>query len=130
MRGGLNMAVDITQKVEIRARVSKPELLAQVAEEAVELSLAAMDMAPEKSSSDLAKAASRLAHSALKLRRTFTFENPTPITTEESMLKVQEEVADVLLCLDVLGIDVTDPNIDLIQEQKLVRWILRLKGDS
>lgn len=123
------MAVDITQKVEIRARVSKSELLAQVAEEAVELSLAAMDIAPSGDDSPLAKAACRLAHSALKVRRTFTSENPTPISTEEAMLKVQEEVADVLLCLDVLGIDVTDPNIDLIQEEKATRWIHRLKGD-
>ena len=123
------MAVDITRKVEIRARISKSELLAQVAEEAVELSLAAMDMAPEKTSSDLAKAASRLAHSALKLRRTMSNENPTPVTTEAAALKVQEEVADVLLCLDILGFDVTDPNIDLIQEQKIMRWIRRLKGD-
>lgn len=124
------MAVDITRKVEIRARVSKSELLAQVAEEAVELSLAAMDMAPEKSSSDLAKAASRLAHSALKLRRTMSHENPTPVTTEAAVLKVQEELADVLFCLDILGFDVTDPNIDLIQEQKVMRWIGRLKGDA
>lgn len=123
------MAVDITRKVEIRAKYSKSELLAQVAEEAVELSLAAMDMAPEKNSSDLAKAASRLAHSALKLRRTMSHENPTPVTTEAAVLKVQEEVADVLLCLDILGFDVTDPNIDLIQEQKVMRWIGRLKGD-
>lgn len=123
------MAVNITQKIEVRARISKSELLAQVAEEAVELSLAAMDMAPEKSSSDLAKAASRLAHSALKLRRTMSCENPTPVTTEAAVLKVQEELADVLLCLDILGFDVTDPNIDLIQEQKIMRWIGRLKGD-
>lgn len=123
------MAVNITQKIEVRARISKSELLAQVAEEAVELSLAAMDMAPEKSSSDLAKAASRLAHSALKLRRTMSHENPTPVTTEAAVLKVQEELADVLLCLDILGFDVTDANIDLIQEQKVMRWIGRLKGD-
>ena len=122
------MAVDNTQKVEVRARVSRSELLAQVAEEAVELSLAAMEMSPPEDGSLLAKAASRLAHSALKLRRTFTFESPTPITTEAAMLKVQEELADVLLCLDILGIDVTDANIDLIQEQKLARWIQRLKG--
>ena len=120
------MAVDITQKVEIRARVSKSELLAQVAEEAVELSLAAMDMAPEENSSDLAKAASKLAHSALKLRRTLSHKNPTPVTTEAAVLKVQE----VLLCLDLLGIDITDANIDLIQEEKATRWIGRLKGDS
>ncbi len=124
------MAVDITQKVGVRGRVSKSELLAQVAEEAVELSLAALDMPDLPDGTTLARAASKLAHSSLKLRRTLSHENPTPVTTEAAMLKVQEEVADVLLCLDVLGIDVTDPNIDLIQEQKLVRWIGRLKGDA
>ena len=123
------MAVDITRKVEIRTRISKSELLAQVAEEAVELSLAAMDIAPPEDGTPLAKAASRLAHSALKLRRTMSHENPTPVTTEAAALKVQEELADVLLCLDILGFDVTDPNIDLIQEQKIMRWIGRLKGD-
>lgn len=123
------MAVDITQKIEVRARISKSELLAQVAEEAVELSLAAMDIAPPEDGAPLVKAASRLAHSALKLRRTMSHENPTPVTTDAAMLKVQEEVADVLLCLDVLGMDVTDANIDLIQEQKIMRWLVRLKGD-
>lgn len=123
------MAVDITRKVEIRARYSKSELLAQVAEEAVELSLAAMDIAPPEDGTPLAKAASKLAHSALKLRRTMSHENPTPVTTEAAVLKVQEELADVLLCLDILGFDVTDSNIDLIQEQKIMRWIGRLKGE-
>lgn len=123
------MAVNITQKVEVRARISKSELLAQVAEEAVELSLAAMDIVPPEDGTPLAKAASKLAHSALKLRRTFSHENPTPVTTEAAVLKVQEELADVLLCLDILGFDVTDANIDLIQEQKIMRWIGRLKGD-
>ena len=124
------MAVDITRKVEIRARSSKSELLAQVAEEAVELSLAALDMPDLPDGTNLARAASKLAHSSLKLRRTLSHENPTPVTTEAAMLKVQEEVADLLLCLDILGIDVTDANIDLIQEAKITRWIQRLKGDS
>lgn len=88
-----------------------------------------MDIAPPEDGTPLAKAASRLAHSALKLRRTMSHENPTPVTTEAAVLKVQEEVADVLLCLDILGFDVTDANIDLIQEQKIMRWIGRLKGD-
>lgn len=123
------MAVDITQKVEVRGRVSKSELLAQVAEEAVELSLAALDMPGLSDGTTLARAASKLAHSALKLRRTLSHENPTPVTTEAAMLKVQGEVADLFLCLDILGIDVTDANIDLIQEAKITRWIQRLKGE-
>jgi hypothetical protein len=123
------MAVDITQKIEVRARISKSELLAQVAEEAVELSLAALDMPDLPDGATLARAASKLAHSALKLRRTLSPENPTPVSTEAAMLKVQEEVADLLLCLDILGIDVTDANIDLIQEGKITRWIQRLKGE-
>ena len=113
---------------EVRARISQSELFAQVAEEAVELSLAAMDIAPLEDGSPLAKAASRLAHSSLKLRRTLSPENPTPISTEEAMLKVQEETADVLLCLRVLGIDVAGPDVALIQKQKLARWVERLEG--
>ncbi|MBP3319145.1 MAG: hypothetical protein J6K94_03980 [Ruminiclostridium sp.] len=107
--------------------MSKPELLAQLAEEAVELSLAALDMSFPPDGTALAKAASKLAHSALKLRRSLSMENPTPVSTEEASLKLQEEVADVLLCLDILGIDVTDANIDLTQEAKIARWIHRLK---
>ena len=124
------MAVTETQKSDIRSRIQKRELLAQVAEEAVELSLSAMDISSATDGTALAKASAKLAHSALKLRRALSFENPTPISPQEAMWKVQEEVADVLLCLDLLGIDVTDANIDLIQEEKATRWIHRLKGES
>lgn len=123
------MAVTELQKDDIRSRIQKRELLAQVAEEAVELSLAAMDISDATDGTHLAKASAKLAHSALKLRRALSYDNPTPISTEEAMWKVQEEVADVLLCLDLLGIDITDANIDLIQEEKATRWIGRLKGD-
>lgn len=100
------MAVSDYQMTFIEGRVSQNELLAQLAEECTEL-----------------------AHAALKKRRALSSANPTPVSEAAAQLMLIEETADVLLLLALCGVDVTDPEIDLIQEQKAVRWIRRLKGD-
>lgn len=100
------MAVSDYQMASIEEQLSKAELLAQLAEECNEL-----------------------AHAALKMRRTLSSVNPTPVSETTAQLMLLEETADVLLLLALCGVDVTDPNIDLIQEQKSMRWIGRLKGD-
>jgi NTP pyrophosphatase (non-canonical NTP hydrolase) len=90
----------------ILARVPYTELLAQLAEEAVEL-----------------------AHATLKLRRAYGGPNPTPVKYEEALANTQEEIADVLLLLEVLqfadGLHLR--KYHEIIEAKLARWEQRLE---
>lgn len=85
--------------------LSKPELLTQLAEEAAELSQA-----------------------ALKLRRAMTGENPTPKTVAECVTAMNEEVADVEICLNELGFYRDWPMAERskLYESKTKRWISRL----
>jgi len=85
--------------------LSKPELLTQLAEEAAELSQA-----------------------ALKLRRAMTGENPTPKTVTECVAALNEEVADVEICLNELGFyrDWLTAERSKLYESKTKRWISRL----
>ena len=66
----------------IREKVPQTELLAQLAEEAVEL-----------------------AHAALKLRRIYDGINPTPVPAAVAFANLKEEIADVQLLMAVLGLD-------------------------
>lgn len=77
----------------------------------------------------LAEEASELAQAALKLRRANTGINPTPKSTKECLEALLEEVADVLLCLQVLGADVK-PFVPDFQTMKLARWLSRLDGSE
>ena len=85
-------------------RLSEGELLAQLAEEATEL-----------------------AHAALKLRRTLSNDNPTPVNHDDATDNLKEEIADILLMLDVLGIDPLALEIDMTKAKKLERWARRLE---
>lgn len=49
-----------------------------------------------------AEEASELAHAASKLARKLRGENPTPKTEQECITALNEEIADVMLCLSVL----------------------------
>lgn len=51
----------------------------------------------------LAEEAAELSQAALKLRRAITGTNPTPRTVQECTTSMNEEIADVRLCLDLLG---------------------------
>ena len=89
----------------IREKLPQEELLAQLAEECAELGKA-----------------------ALKLRRVYDGKNPTPVTEKEAHRNLMEEIADVSLCLEVLGLN--HPS-DMIEVQKTMnmkvhRWALRL----
>ena len=90
----------------VRQNLPKEELLAQLAEECAELSKA-----------------------ALKLRRAYSGENPTPVTRAEAFDNLVEEVADVTLCIEVLGLNSPEAlyNCGRIWEEKSVRWMNRLK---
>lgn len=88
----------------IREKVPRTELLALLAEEA-----------------------SELAQAALKLRRVYDGTNPTPVTEEEALANLKEEMADVGLIVSALGFDRCGQEIFCRQRAKLRRWLLRLK---
>ena len=90
----------------IRENLSQEELLTQLAEECSELSKA-----------------------ALKLRRVYNGENPTPVKRSEAFNNVLEEIADVYLSIMVLGLDssIHTRQIYKTMEAKLSRWEQRLK---
>lgn len=88
----------------ILERLPRPEILAQLAEEADEL-----------------------GHAALKMRRVIDGRNPTPVTLEEAQESLEEEVADVMLCFLLLGIDWNDPKFGNRVAYKMNRWIERLR---
>lgn len=78
----------------------------------------------------LAEEASELAQAALKMHRIIDGRNPTPVRMSEAWASLQEEVADVLLCLRVLDIEVHDPTVYRRQEAKLNRWVGRLQEEE
>lgn len=87
----------------IRSHLSEEELLCQLAEECSELTQA-----------------------ALKMRRATTGVNPTPVTVDEATRSINEEIADILLVLRVLGYPYEAQDVELIQNRKLSRWVQRL----
>lgn len=87
----------------IRKKIPREEQLAQLAEEAAEL-----------------------GHAALKLRRTYGDINPTPVTQDEAFSALLEEIADVMLLIDVLELHQVRYEYELIMQAKLARWVQRL----
>ena len=90
----------------VRENVPIDELLAQLAEECTEL-----------------------AKAALKLRRTYSKTNPTPVKRREATSAVLEEIADVKLCLHACGFEKVSTLIECnrIMGAKADRWAERLK---
>ena len=90
---------------QIRRLLPRTELLAQLAEEFTEA-----------------------AQAALKLRRVYDGTNPTPVTEEEALRALLEEIADAELCLFVL--EYNRPwhvgQIGMVIERKADRWLKRL----
>ena len=86
---------------EIRKKVPLTEILAGLAEECGEL-----------------------VQAALKLRRVFDKTNYTPMTEEEAIENLYEEIADVKLYMSM--IDINPQYIESIQNHKLERWKERL----
>lgn len=87
----------------VRAMIPQEELLAGLAEEATEM-----------------------AQAALKCRRAMTQKNPTPVKVPEAAQALVEEIADVLLYLDLLGVGLSD--VAGIMDRKLARWVQRLEA--
>ena len=87
---------------QIKDYISQSEILAQLAEEAAEL-----------------------AQAALKLRRAMDGQNPTPVSFADAYHNFIAEYSDVTLCLRDLAMNYSPSVI----EQKLKRWLKRLKGE-
>jgi NTP pyrophosphatase (non-canonical NTP hydrolase) len=91
----------------IQARLPIDERLAQLAEEAAELSQA-----------------------ALKMRRAIDRKNPTPVSVVDAYAGVKEEIADVLLCLRVAGFSIASDTYQAAMDLKLKRWSSRLMAST
>ena len=72
----------------------------------------------------LAEESAELIQAALKLRRVFDRTNPTPVTEDQAMESLYEEIADVMLYLSM--IDLNWEYIDVIKTRKEIRWTTRL----
>lgn len=77
----------------------------------------------------MAEEAAELAQAALKYARILRGENPTPVTEREAMGHLSEEVADVLVCMDVV-MEYPDAlyGVDEQVFEKKARWLDRLEG--
>ena len=73
----------------------------------------------------LAEEAAELAQAALKLRRVMDGRNPTPTGYAQAVKNLQEEIADVTLCIDQIS-SVDYSKVNQIRTGKLGRWIARL----
>ena len=75
----------------------------------------------------LAEESAELAQAALKLSRAMRHENPTPKTQSECFMNLEEEIADVLLCLDILHTRYFNAeDVKRVMEIKRRRWENRL----
>lgn len=93
------------ERKQVRIKLGLLEVLAQLAEEGAELS-----------------------QTALKMRRALDGTNPTPVTLEEAERQLQEEFADVLLCMSIIGAD--EPAVEQAIRYKIARWVDRLNGEG
>ena len=70
----------------------------------------------------------QLAQAALKLRRTMSKSNPTPVPIEQAKKDLIEELSDVRLVAEVLNMGTKIQNeLDGIAARKMERWAQRLK---
>lgn len=76
----------------------------------------------------LAEEASELSQAEQKLRRVLDGRNPIPATEASAISHLQEEFTDVLLCAVTVGIDKTE--VELFIRAKSARWSARVEGDE
>ena len=77
----------------------------------------------------LAEEAAELSQAALKVGRVMRGENPTPVSFVEAVDCLSEEAADVRVCLNVLQ-EAAFPialNTEKTEQAKLNRWLDRLE---
>lgn len=102
----------------IQSRISQAGLLGQLAEECAEL----------------ANACCQLSQAALKLQRSINKENPPrkskgeiEFAIDESLHCLTEELADIDICLETLGIQRDDLIYQTVLNTKPSRWVAVLK---
>lgn len=72
----------------------------------------------------LAEESTELAKAALKVIRAMGYSNnSTPISAQEAMDNVKEELQDVMCVCEMLGLDDIESN-----DEKLERWVKRIEG--
>lgn len=76
----------------------------------------------------LAEECNELSKAALKLRRVIDGKNPTPVTFEQALDNVREEIADVMLCIRMLDMDPNHWTYQEIMDAKTQRWAERIKA--
>ena len=83
----------------------------------------------EEMFAQLAEECAELGKAALKMRRVLDGTNPTPVKEKEAYNNLVEEIADISLCLEVLGLNAPAVRVDVqgIMSRKLKRWCLRLE---
>ncbi len=77
----------------------------------------------------LAEEASELSQAALKYRRTLVSDSTTPVQRNDAWNRMLEEIGDVLLCIQTLEIDASSNADDIMytMEWKAERWLRRLQ---
>lgn len=75
----------------------------------------------------LAEEAAELAKAALKLRRVLDGNNPTPVSEEEALQNLIEEVGDVWVCLDLILDEEEQESAWEISLLKMDKWAKRLE---
>lgn len=83
---------------------------------------------PDELLAQLAEEAAELSQAALKLRRALTGINPTPVTVDEARKSLVEEAADVYNVLGLLLDAADNAEIYEIIRRKKARWLNRLEG--
>ena len=77
-----------------------------------------------------AEEAAELAQACCKLQRIYGGSNPTPVSADEAMAALVEEIADVDVAVDVLreklGIDWLE--VLKIKHEKITRWEERIEN--
>jgi len=84
------------------------------------------ELSPSEILCQLAEESAELSKAALKLRRVLDKKNPTPVTLEEALNNVDEEVADVMVCLAMLDISVSTSHYTDTIYFKIRRWADRI----
>ncbi|MBR6030101.1 MAG: hypothetical protein IKP40_13540 [Clostridia bacterium] len=74
----------------------------------------------------LAEEAAELSQAAIKLRRVMDGRNPTPVGYQMAVKNLNEEMADVLLCADQIS-SLDEEQIARTKQNKLARWMERLR---
>lgn len=74
----------------------------------------------------LAEEAAELSQAAMKLRRVMDGRNPTPVGYQMAVKNLNEEMADVLLCAEQIS-SLDEKQIAKTKQNKQARWMERLK---